>query len=159
MIAVVDDDVCFAEETQELLCESGFQSVVVVTHPHESSLALLEQVQLLVLDLDIGGTSGLSVLQTLARRGHHPAVLMVSGSGRAALDSARTAACNGGFHVLGALQKPVSPTEFVEAVRLIEPRETIYSAPEAGIQAHGPEAVLGSAPVGRSRDTNLPSRP
>lgn len=159
MIAVVDDDVCFAEETQELLYESGFQSVIVVTHPHESSLELLQHMQLLVLDLDVGGTSGLSVLQALDRRGHRPAVLMVSGSGRAALDRARLAAGDGGFRVLGALQKPVSPTEFLEVVRLIDLPQPVHAASASDGQAHERAAGLGSPANDRSTEANLPSRP
>lgn len=158
MIAVVDDDVCFAEETQELLYASGFQAVIVITHPHESSMALLEHMRLLVLDLDLNGTSGLSILQTLEHRGCRPAVLMVSGSGRIALDRAQEAAANSGFRVLGALQKPVSPTEFIEVVRLLDLTPEPPSADNPKSQPHAHSVLLGKTPEEHLTDTYLGSR-
>lgn len=120
MIAIVDDDVCFAEETQELLYSVGFQAVVVITHPHDSSMALLEHARLLVLDLDLNGTSGVSILQSPQCTASRPCILLVSGSGRADLDHASEIASRDGYRVLGALEKPVPTDEFIELVRLFK---------------------------------------
>ena len=107
MIAVVDDDVCFAEELQDLLGSHGHRSVVV-THPHESSLALLDEASLLILDLALAATSALEVLEELNCRGRIPPVVMVSGSGEETLEAARVRAVQRGFPVLAALPKPLS---------------------------------------------------
>lgn len=107
MIAVVDDDVCFAEELQDLLFSHGHRSVVV-THPHESSLALLDEASLLILDLALAATTALNVLEELRGRGRIPPVVMVSGSGEDVLETARARAVGRGFPVLAALPKPLS---------------------------------------------------
>ncbi len=113
MIAVVDDDVWFAEEIQDLLMLHGHGLVVVVSHPHASSLALLDQARLLILDLRLATTTALHVLEELRARGNNPAVVIVSGSGRDALELARSVAVDRGFSVLGALPKPVVPTDLL----------------------------------------------
>lgn len=108
MIAVVDDDVCFAEEVQDLLAANGHRSVVVVSHPHESSLQLLESAHLLILDLSLAATTALDVLEEMRSRGSNPSVVMVSGSGADVLETARASAIDRGFCVLAALPKPLS---------------------------------------------------
>ncbi len=112
MIAVVDDDVCFAEELQDLLDSHGHRSVVV-THPHESSLALLDEASLLILDLALAATTALEVLEELHGRGRIPPVVMVSGSGTDRLEAARVLAVQRGFPVLAALPKPLPLPELL----------------------------------------------
>jgi ActR/RegA family two-component response regulator len=109
MIIVVDDDVGFAEELQDLLFLHGFLAVVVVTHPHASNLVLLRSARLLILDLSLALTTALGVLNDLGEPGKAPAVVLVSGSGAEALEKTRLAAIARGFRVLGALPKPVAP--------------------------------------------------
>lgn len=113
MIAVVDDDVSFAEEIQELLATSGHRSVVVVTHPQSSSLSLLRDAQLLILDLTLATTNALDVLEELRSRGSNPPVVMVSGSGVESLEAARSHAVDRGFSIVGALSKPVAAAELL----------------------------------------------
>lgn len=113
MIAVIDDDASFAEEIQDLLATYGHRSVVVVTHPQSSSLALLRDAQLLILDLALAATNALDVLEELRRRGSNPPVVMVSGSGVEALEAARSRALDRGFSVVGALSKPVAAAELL----------------------------------------------
>ncbi|MDR3471688.1 MAG: hypothetical protein P4M09_08375 [Devosia sp.] len=113
MIAVVDDDVSFAEEIQDLLTMHGHRLVVVITHPHASSLDLLDEATLIILDLSLTHTTALNVLEEVRRRGNNPAVVMVSGSGTEALEVARAVAVNRGFPVLGALPKPVVATDLL----------------------------------------------
>ncbi len=114
MIVVVDDDVWFAEEIQDLLVLHGHQLVVVVTHPHDSSLTLLDQASLLILDLSLAATTALHVLEEVRRRGHNPPVVMVSGGGEDMLEAARATALARGFTVLGALPKVVAATELLK---------------------------------------------
>lgn len=114
MIVVVDDDVWFAEEIQELLLLNGHQLVVVVTHPHESSLTLLDQASLLILDLSLAATTALHVLEEVRQRGNCPPVVMVSGGGEDMLEAARETAVARGFSVLGALPKVAVSTELIK---------------------------------------------
>ena len=114
MIVVVDDDVWFAEEIQDLLILHGHEFVVVVTHPHESSLTLLDQASLLILDLSLAATTALHVLEEVRQRGNNPPVVMVSGGGEDMLEAARETALARGFTVLGALSKVVAATELLK---------------------------------------------
>jgi CheY-like chemotaxis protein len=113
MIVIVDDDVNFAEEIQDILTMHGHSMVVVVTHPHASSLDLLEQATLLILDLSFAATTALAVLDEVRGRGSNPQVVMVSGSGADVLEIARTVAIDRGFSILGALTKPFAADELL----------------------------------------------
>lgn len=120
MIVVVDDDVGFAEELQDLLMLHGHRAVVVVTHPQASSLILLSSARLLILDLSLDGTTALGVLEDLHARGGSPAVVIVSGSGAETLERARLTAIERGFHILGALPKPVAPEMLLRLIALYD---------------------------------------
>jgi CheY-like chemotaxis protein len=114
MIVIVDDDVNFAEEIQDVLTLHGHSMVAVVTHPHASSLDLLERATLLILDLSFAATTALAVLDEVRGRGGNPPVVMVSGSGADVLEIARTVAVNRGFSILGALTKPFGADELLD---------------------------------------------
>lgn len=116
MIVVVDDGIGFAEELQDLLMLHGFLAVVVVTHPHASSLLLLGSARLLILDLSLALTTALGVLKELGTRGKSPDVVLVSGSGAEELEQARRLAVERGFNILGALPKPVVPDQLLELI-------------------------------------------
>jgi len=121
MIVVVDDDIGFAEELQDLLMLHGFLAVVVVTHPHASSLLLLGSAQLLILDLSLALTTALGVLKELGTRGKSPDVVLVSGSGAEELEQARRLAVERGFNILGALPKPVVPDQLLQLIATHRP--------------------------------------
>ena len=143
MIVVVDDDVWFAEEIQDLLLLNGHQLVVVVTHPHESSLNLLDQASLLILDLSLAATTALHVLEEVRQRGNCPPVVMVSGGGEDMLEAAREIAVARGFPVLGALPKVAVATELLKLLTGRAPataRETAALRDVAGTRA-APEVV------------------
>ena len=142
MIVVVDDDVWFAEEIQDLLVLNGHQLVVVVTHPHESSLTLLDQASLLILDLSLAATTALHVLEEVRQRGHNPPVVMVSGGGEDMLEAARATALARGFTVLGALPKVVAATELLKLLRPgVPPAATAIAPDPVPAKKPAPDAV------------------
>jgi CheY-like chemotaxis protein len=128
MIVVVDDDVWFAEEIQDLLHLNGHQLVVVVTHPHDSSLHLLDHASLLILDLSLAATTALHVLEEVRQRGNSPPVVMVSGGGDDMLEAARAIAVARGFPVLGALPKVAVATELLKLLSAQTPAAARMSA-------------------------------
>lgn len=143
MIVVVDDDVWFAEEIQDLLLLNGYQLVVVVTHPHESSLALLDQASLLILDLSLAATTALHVLEEVRQRGNNPPVVMVSGGGEDMLEAARRTALARGFTVLGAVPKVVAATELIKLLTAGVPPAAATITPSPAPAARPSPDVVG----------------
>jgi CheY-like chemotaxis protein len=142
VIVVVDDDVWFAEEIQELLILNGHQLVVVVTHPHESSLTLLDQASLLILDLSLAATTALNVLEEVRQRGYSPPVIIVSGGGEDMLEAARETALARGFPVLGALSKVTVTTELPQLLTVFASVPAVVAAPiPAPISRPAPDVV------------------
>jgi CheY-like chemotaxis protein len=120
--------------------------VVVVTHPHESSLTLLDQATLLILDLSLAATTALHVLEELRQRGNSPPVVMVSGGGEDMLEAARETALARGFTVLGALSKVAVATELLKLLTTSAP---VTAKPSAICEA--PAATSTRDVVGFSR--------
>lgn len=110
-LLLVDDDVVILRALSNAL--AGFGDVRFATRAADA-LRLLDQepVELLLVDAEMPGMSGLSLLQLLAQRpGPRPRALLVTGHRQATIEaSARL------LGVVGVLNKPFTPAAVVAAV-------------------------------------------
>lgn len=83
-ILVVDDDPGVCELLQEFLRLEGYEVVTAATG--EEALSFVERFhpQLVLLDLELPGRNGLTVLRRLAAERQHPGVIIITGHGDAA---------------------------------------------------------------------------
>jgi two-component system nitrate/nitrite response regulator NarL len=123
-IVLVDDHTLFRKGLAELLESQGAVNVSAITgNPAEVSDLLREKrPDVLILDLNIGGTDGIQVMQALRAEGHDLPVLILTVS-EAEEDMAR-ALRNG---AKGYLLKSMEPDEVVEAVIRAARGETVVA--------------------------------
>jgi len=123
-IVLVDDHTLFRKGLAELLESQGAVNVSAITgNPAEVSGLLREnRPDVLILDLNIGGTDGIQVMQALRAEGHDLPVLILTVS-EAEEDMAR-ALRNG---AKGYLLKSMEPDEVVEAVIRAARGETVVA--------------------------------
>lgn len=124
-VAVIDDNRTWVETVSEMLREEGFD-VRAVTDG-EQAVELLDRIRpdLIILDVDLPGISGLAVLKDFRRRDRATPVLVVSGEDRA---SVQDRAMHDGAS--GFLQKPVPGAILLRAVRRLMSRAVGESKPE-----------------------------
>ena len=124
-IAVVDDDDSFARAIGRLFRASGFE---VQTYPSgEAFLAstALRSPDCLVLDIQLGGMSGLDLLRQLRDLGNLVPIIFVTAHDEAEVrDEAVQAGC------VAYLRKPVVSRALLEAVaRALHPSSPMASSP------------------------------
>jgi two-component system nitrate/nitrite response regulator NarL len=123
-IVLVDDHTLFRKGLAELLESQGAVSVAAITgNPAEVGGLLTEQMpDVLILDLNIGGTDGIQVMQQLRAEGFHLPVLILTVS-EAEEDMAR--ALRNGAN--GYLLKSMEPDEVVDAIIRAARGETVVA--------------------------------
>lgn len=123
-IVLVDDHTLFRKGLAELLESQGAVNVSAITgNPVEVSALLREKrPDVLILDLNIGGTDGIQVMQALRAEGHDLPVLILTVS-EAEEDMAR-ALRNG---AKGYLLKSMEPDEVVDAIIRAARGETVVA--------------------------------
>jgi len=123
-IVLVDDHTLFRKGLAELLESEGAVSVAAITgNPAEVAWLLREQTpDVLILDLNIGGTDGIQVMQHLRAEGFHLPVLILTVS-EAEEDMAR--ALRNGAN--GYLLKSMEPDEVVDAIIRAARGETVVA--------------------------------
>jgi two-component system nitrate/nitrite response regulator NarL len=123
-IVLVDDHTLFRKGLAELLEREGAVSVAAITgNPAEVAGLLREQTpDVLILDLNIGGTDGIQVMQHLRAEGFHLPVLILTVS-EAEEDMAR--ALRNGAN--GYLLKSMEPDEVVDAIIRAARGETVVA--------------------------------
>jgi len=123
-IVLVDDHTLFRKGLAELLESEGAVSVAAITgNPAEVDGLLREQTpDVLILDLNIGGTDGIQVMQHLRAEGFHLPVLILTVS-EAEEDMAR--ALRNGAN--GYLLKSMEPDEVVDAIIRAARGETVVA--------------------------------
>ncbi|MBM4180123.1 MAG: response regulator [Betaproteobacteria bacterium] len=123
-IVLVDDHTLFRKGLAELLESQGAVNVSAITgNPAEVSDLLREKrPDVLILDLNIGGTDGIQVMQALRAEGHDLPVLILTVS-EAEEDMAR-ALRNG---AKGYLLKSMEPDEVVDAIIRAARGETVVA--------------------------------
>lgn len=123
-IVLVDDHTLFRKGLAELLESQGAVNVAAITgSPAEVSALLREKKpDVLLLDLNIGGTDGIQLMQALRGEGHDLPVLILTVS-EAEEDMAR-ALRNG---ARGYLLKSMEPDEVVDAIIRAARGETVVA--------------------------------
>ncbi len=123
-IILVDDHTLFRKGLAELLEREGAVQVAAITGNPEEVPALLDQhhPDVLLLDLNIGGTDGINVMQQLRGGGYKLPVLMLTVS-EAEEDLAR--ALRNGAN--GYLLKSMEPDEVVDAISRAARGETVVA--------------------------------
>ena len=144
-VLVVDDDHTLARVIAVVLDQSGFKPVVV--HDGDRALAMARELQpdLIVLDMNIPGDSGLEVCVTLKTDPATAAIPVVFLTGESG-EVDRTAGIAAG--AAEYLTKPFSPSELIEVVRRVpddQPTDggarepDACDAPVGHLVAHAPE--------------------
>ena len=109
VIAVVDDSEIIREALDHLLVSVGYRTELYVSAEEFLRAAPGTRAACLVVDVELGGTSGPQLLRELSARGRHFPAIMMSGSGDPALpDLATELGC------LAFLPKPFAPTGLLE---------------------------------------------
>jgi FixJ family two-component response regulator len=118
-VAIVDDDESFARALERLLRASGFE-----VRTHSSAEAFLaftppRPVECLVLDIQLGGMSGLELQQRLRRAGDRASIIFVTAYDEPGVrEEAERADCRAYF------LKPVAGAPLIEAIKKAVPPET-----------------------------------
>jgi len=109
VIAVVDDSEIIREALDHLLVSVGYRTELYASAEEFLRAAPGTRAACLVVDVELGGTSGPQLLRELSARGRHFPAIMMSGSGDPALpDLATELGC------LAFLPKPFAPTGLLE---------------------------------------------
>ena len=141
MIAIVDDDVWFAEELQDLLILQGCGSVVVVSQPEGSSLTLLSAAQVLIIDVVLGATTAVAVLEHVRKAGGMPKVIFMSGGGAKVIDGAVQEASSRGFLVVSGMEKSVVADELSDLIGKVYVPTTFRRLPQRAPETSAPAAT------------------
>jgi len=109
VIAVVDDSEIVREALDHVLVSAGYRTELYASAEEFMRAAPATRAACLVVDVELGGTSGPQLLRELSARGRHFPAIMMSGSGDPALpDLATELGC------LAFLPKPFAPTGLLE---------------------------------------------
>ncbi len=110
-ILIVDDEASILSSFASLLRDEGYRTVTADSAEKAAGLLESSDIDLILLDLQLPGQSGLGFLRDLRENPLAPKVLVVSGHGdiAAALDSVRLGA-------IDFLEKPVPPEKLIASV-------------------------------------------
>jgi FixJ family two-component response regulator len=116
-LLILDDDVAVAQTIGFVAEGLGFR-----VHCFDMPAPFLNAVRTLspshlVLDLVMPAMDGVSVLQRLAQSSCRAGLILTSGTGPQALESAQAVAAGLGLHVVGVLPKPFRPKLLRELLR------------------------------------------
>ncbi len=139
-ILIVDDDNAFRLSTAELLRQDGYVVAAAADAAEAGEALVSRDFDLILLDLRMPDTDGLSLVEVLRRRGERAPILMISGYGT--IDSAVNAL------QLGAddfLTKPVDPDLLSRKIAELLARRPLPQRPSgratAGIVGESPAMV------------------
>jgi DNA-binding NarL/FixJ family response regulator len=141
-VMVVDDHPMWREAVERDLAAAGFDVVAVAADGHQAIARFpASRPQVVVLDLQIPGPSGVEVTAEVLKHDPSARVLILSASGeqRDVLEAVKAGAT-------GYLVKSASRQELVDAVRRVAAGDTVFTAGLAGLvlgefrrMADGPE--------------------
>ncbi|HEV7122927.1 MAG TPA: EAL domain-containing response regulator [Rhodanobacter sp.] len=133
-LMVVDDDHFTLRLISEHLTLQGYIHVESVAHAGEA----LERMQregrvpdIVLCDLNMPEMDGIQFIESIGRTAWDGSLILLTGAGSRLLDAATQLARSLGIYVLGALGKPLDPTQLREMLESYEPR----SYPELGCAA------------------------
>jgi len=111
-ILLVDDDGFLIEQMQAVLKLMGIGNVKTANNG-DQALAVLNQashnIDVMLCDLNMPGMDGVEFLRYLAESNYTGALILISGEEKRILKTAEELAKAHGLHILGAIEKPISP--------------------------------------------------
>jgi CheY-like chemotaxis protein len=110
-ILIVDDDIEFAQELQELLLLSGYEAKAVNRASETIQAVAQEKPDVILLDLKMDGMSGFEVAKGLRSNQETRAIPIIAMSGY--YDNERDAALFNFFDLRYYLQKPFKPLNVI----------------------------------------------
>jgi FixJ family two-component response regulator len=111
IIAIVDDDPSMLRATETLLNAHGFSTVIFGSAEDFLARKAPAKIDCLLLDIDLGGMSGIELRHHLIKVGDDlPVIFMTGLEGEAARSRAMDAGC------VACLRKPIPTGQLVEAV-------------------------------------------
>ena len=113
-VIVLDDDICILKAVERVLKVHGFDVEIFETVDGFLEGARLRDAICLVLDVDLNGTSGISLARELTRSGLSvPVIFMTGHQGEALRQAALEEGC------VAYLRKPFLSTPLIEAIEQI----------------------------------------
>ncbi|SNY45898.1 EAL domain, c-di-GMP-specific phosphodiesterase class I (or its enzymatically inactive variant) [Arsukibacterium tuosuense] len=144
-VLVLDDDADNCLTLEHIIRFAGHQVQSVYDSSSFLSLVSSWRPQVVIVDLLLGDTDGITVLTDLAPSINKPDVIVLSGAHQRLLEAASRSASSHGFKVLGTLAKPFTP----ETLRQLLGKHT--TAAQLNQRIHQPQkAVLSVAELERA---------
>jgi EAL domain-containing protein (putative c-di-GMP-specific phosphodiesterase class I) len=116
---ILDDDEEIANLVGELTRSAGFDTTVTTAPEAFQRAVASRRPQLIVLDLQMPELDGVEALRLLADRKCPAGILLVTGVDQRTMVAAEEYGRSRQLNVLGSLQKPFSPPEFLDKLRWI----------------------------------------
>jgi EAL domain-containing protein (putative c-di-GMP-specific phosphodiesterase class I)/CheY-like chemotaxis protein len=113
LLLVLDDEECIVEAISALGVRTGFQTVSSTTAERLHQLVEKSQPDVIILDLQMPGDDGVSVLRYLADVQCKAKIFLVTGMDERTIASAEQYGLRRGLAVFGTLQKPFDPDELL----------------------------------------------
>ncbi len=136
-VLIVDDEAAQRWMLRAALTDWGYETVEAADNAQALTVAVEEQPEVILLDINLPDGSGLELLRKLKVRLPHAAILMVTGE--AVYDNV-VAALRGG--ALDFLRKPLALTELQQALQRIKQTVNPLSQPTKKTTAHLPRILI-----------------
>lgn len=111
-ILVVDDEARMRESVRDLLDAYGYKCQLAATAEQALQTLAQQDIELILLDINMPGMSGMDLLKVLAR--DHPKISVIIVSGESTFDNAARALRSGAADFL---RKPYQPDDLIRAVQ------------------------------------------
>ena len=130
-VLLVDDDDFSLDLLEFILKDLGVISVIRALDG-QSALTIIDTyfpaIQLVICDLTMPGMDGIMFLRHLADRSFKGGVIIASGSDERVLNTVKNLISAHSLHFIGALEKPVTQTAMIEALKLMEsPKKRVFT--------------------------------
>ncbi len=115
VVAIVENDAAMLKALERLLRASGYASQLFASAELYLAHAALDEVTCMILDIDLGGISGIELQRRLVEQGHAPPIIFVTSQVDATFEQqAQALGC------LAYLRKPFGSHELLHALRTVE---------------------------------------
>jgi len=110
-VLVFDDDAATGRLVVRVAAMMGMEAAAVTDADAFSQQLRSQPPQVIVLDLQLGDTDGVTQLRLLAAQGYAGALILISGFDARVLETARMLGTNLGLKLAGGLEKPLQVGE------------------------------------------------
>lgn len=144
-LLVIDDDRSICDMLSALAAGFGYD-IATASTLSEIDATIDDHHDLILLDLSLGETDGMTVMRTLASRQHGANLVLLTGADQAVLNGARRVAELSGFNVVAACAKSADISQIESVLR--DRSTAVDVAPAAGdarSSAHDRTAVVAAA--------------